>query len=356
MKVIINSPSLNPKENVSGISSVVQFVMCANDKVKHIHFEVGRKDTEDTKITTRLKRIWRNIKEYKQLLSKNKEAIVHYNIPLMRGAIIRDYMMINEAHKAGNRIILHIHGGKYLKERNRPFYIKVLLKKIFSYAQSVITLSEEEAKIISEDFGVNNIHTLPNCIDTSDAQKFNREIDTKNSLDLLFIGRIEANKGIDHIYSVAQTLKEQNINYTLHFAGKEEREGEYIPKFEAAFKEHFIYHGIVSGATKNALLRQCDIFLLPSHFEGLPISLLETMSYGAIPLVTPVGSIPTVVKDGSNGILIGRDNHKETADKIKKLSTDKEYFKQLSSSAKSTILTQFDSKIYVDKLNKIYKL
>lgn len=72
----------------------------------------------------RLKRIWRNIKDYKQLLSKNREAIVHYNIPLMRGAIIRDYFMIKSAHKAGNRIIIHIHGGKYLKERNRPFYIR----------------------------------------------------------------------------------------------------------------------------------------------------------------------------------------------------------------------------------------
>lgn len=160
------------------------------------------------------------------------------------------------------------------------------------------------------------------------------------------IGRIEANKGIDHIYNTTQILEEKKINYVLHFAGKEENPNEYIPKFEQTFKERFIYHGIVSGTTKENLLRECDIFLLPSHFEGLPMSLLETMSYGAIPVTTPVGSIPTIVKDGSNGIFINKYDYNDTANKIEKLYSDKKLFTQLSLSAKSTILQNFDSSIY----------
>lgn len=83
MKVIINSPSLDPKVNVSGISSVAQFIISNNKEVNYIHFEVGRKDTESQGFLSRIIRILRNKKEWAQLLKQNKDAVVHYNIPLM---------------------------------------------------------------------------------------------------------------------------------------------------------------------------------------------------------------------------------------------------------------------------------
>ena len=130
MKVIINSPSLDPKVNVSGISAVTQIIISNNKEVEYIHFEVGRKDTESQGALSRITRILRNKKEWAQLLKQNKEAVVHYNIPLMKAAIVRDFMLIKIAHDLGMHIVLHIHGGNYIKERNRPWYIKRLLNKI----------------------------------------------------------------------------------------------------------------------------------------------------------------------------------------------------------------------------------
>lgn len=354
MKVIINSPSLDPKVNVSGISSVTQFIISNNKETDYIHFEVGRKDTESQGSLSRVKRILRNKKEWELLLKQNRDAVVHYNAPLMKAAIVRDYMLIKVAHKLGMRIVLHIHGGNYIKERNRPWYIKRLLNKIFAWGKSVIVLGEEEKNILEEDFKLKNVVSLPNCIDLTEAKKFNRCIAEKETLDILYIGRIEPNKGIDYIFDACKVLKEENVNFHLNFAGKEEIEGQYIPKFKEVFGDYFSYHGIVSGSVKTELLKKCDIFLLPSFYEGLPMSLLETMSFGQVPVVTPVGSIPTVVTDNTNGIFITVKNVEEIVTAIKKLTTNKDICTALSQKAKETIIAEFDDMEYIKKLNILY--
>lgn len=355
MKVIINSPSLDPKVNVSGISAVTQFIISNNKDVDYIHFEVGRKDAESQGTLSRITRILRNKKEWKELLQQHKDAVVHYNIPLMKAAIIRDYMLIKVAHKLGMPIVLHIHGGNYIKERNRPWYIKRLLNKIFSWGKCVIVLGEEEKAILEEDFNLKNVTSLPNCIDLTEAKIFNRNIDNKEIVDILYLGRIEPNKGIDYIFEASHSLKEKDVKFHLHFAGKEENEGLYIPKFKEALGNSFTYHGIISGEKKIEILKKCDIFLLPSFFEGLPISLLETMSFGQVPVVTAVGSIPTVVTDNTNGVFIEVKNSKKIVDAIIRLSKDRDSYTTMSQKAKESIIAKFDDKMYICTLNSLYK-
>ena len=354
MKVIINSPSLDPKVNVSGISAVTQFIISNNKEVDYIHFEVGRKDAESQGALSRVTRIMRNKKEWKELLMQHKDAIVHYNIPLMKAAIVRDYMLIKVAHKLGMPIVLHIHGGNYIKERNRPWYIKRLLNKIFSWGKSIIVLGEEEKKNLEEDFNLKNVISLPKCIDLTEAKKFNRCVAEKEALDILYIGRIEPNKGIDYIFEACNVLKNDCMKFHLHFAGKEEIEGQYIPEFKEALGDNFTYHGIVSGAPKTELLKKCDIFLLPSFYEGLPMSLLETMSFGQVPVVTSVGSIPMVVEEKTNGILISTKNCKDIVNALITLNENRDLLNKFSQNAQYTIFNKFDDEEYVKVLNDLY--
>lgn len=354
MKVIINSPSLDPKVNVSGISSVAQFILSNNKDVEYIHFEVGRKDTESQGAFARITRILRNKREWEQLLKKNKDAVIHYNMPLMKAAIIRDYMLIKVAQNLNMPIVLHIHGGNYIKERNRPWYIQKLLKNIFSWSKHIVVLGDEEKTILEEDFALINVISLPNCIDLTEAKIFDRNIVQKETLDILYIGRIEPNKGIDYTFEACKALKDKGVKTHLHFAGKEEIEGQYIPKFKEEFGEDFTFHGIVSGKKKTEILKKCDIFLLPSFYEGLPMSLLETMSFGQVPVVTPVGSIPTVVTDKTNGLFINIKNTADIVEAIERLVADKEFSATLSQKAKETIVEKFDDRKYIRQLNELY--
>lgn len=354
MKVIINSPSLDPKVNVSGISAVTQFIISNNKNVDYIHFEVGRKDAESQGALSRVTRILRNKKEWKELLIQHKDAIVHYNIPLMKAAIVRDYMLIKVAHNLGMPIVLHIHGGNYIKERNRPWYLRRLLKNIFSWSKHIIVLGDEEKLILEEDFGLENVVSLPNCIDLSAARTFKRDNTEKKILGVLYLGRIEPNKGIDYIFDACKKLKEQGVKLNIHFAGKEEVEGQYIPKFTEEFGEHFIYHGVVSGGKKTEVLKQCDVFLMPSFFEGLPMALLETMSFGQVPVVTAVGSIPTVVYDNKNGLLVDVRNSDDIVNALVTLNDNRILLNTLSRNAQCTVFEKFDDDKYITVINELY--
>lgn len=355
MKIIINSPSLDPKVNVSGISSVTQFIIFKNKEVEYIHFEVGRKDAESQGAFARITRILRNKREWEQLLKKNKDAVIHYNMPLMKAAIIRDYMLIKVAQELNMPIVLHIHGGNYIKERNRPLYLRRLLKKIFSWSKHIIVLGDEEKQILEEDFCLKNVVSLPNCIDLSEAKTIKRDNTTKEVLDILYLGRIEPNKGIDYIFDACKKLKEQGVKFNLHFAGKEEVEGQYLPRFTEEFAEHFIYHGIVSGDKKTNVLKKCDIFLLPSFFEGLPMSLLETMSFGQVPVVTSVGSIPTVVEDKKSGMYTRIRNSEDIVNAIIALNDNRTLLNKLSRNAQCAVFEKFDDNKYIKELNMLYK-
>lgn len=355
MKVIIISPSLNPEENVSGISSVAQFIISNNKEVEYIRFEVGKKDAESGGKLSRIRRIWRNRVEWKRLLRKHSDAVIHYNMPLMGAAVIRDYLLLQVAHQRKLPIVLHVHGGNYMKNRQRPWFVQRLIEKVFSWAKHVIVLSEEEKHIVEDDFKVANVISLPNCIDLTEARDYKRKFQAERPLSVLYLGRIEKNKGVDYIFEAAKRLKDDNVPFTLHFAGKEETEGEYIPKLQAELGERFTYHGVVFGKGKNDLLKQCDVFLLPSFYEGLPMSLIETMSFGMVPVVTNVGSISSVVTDDENGLFVKIKDTDTIVSAIKALCADILLFESLSVKAQDTILSLFDDRAYIDKLNKLYR-
>ena len=79
--MIITAPSLDTKKNVSGVSSVVRFIIDNNPGRRYIHFELGRQDNErrgPRRLLSLTKALW----EWKKLLSKNTEALVHYSFRL----------------------------------------------------------------------------------------------------------------------------------------------------------------------------------------------------------------------------------------------------------------------------------
>ena len=101
-------------------------------------------------------------------------------------------------------------------------------------------------------------------------------------------------------------------------------------------------------------LDSLDVFVMPTYFEGLPMSLLETMSYGVVPVVTKVGSIPTVVKDGENGLFVKVKDVESICKALKKLDDDRSLLAKMSVEARKTIQENFSATKYVERLNAIY--
>ena len=352
MQSIIVAPSLDSDRNVSGVSAVTLFIIKNNEKCEYIHFMQGKTDGEKGGFH-RVVRICSAYRKWKQTLKSYPDAVVHYNFPLDAFSIIRDFFFMRRSVKNGRHTIIHIHGGLFLFKDKKPFLLNYLLKKVFSWDSSFIVLSDKEKKRLEEEYHPGKVFVLPNCIDLSDASSFERQY-TSSTMHVLYLGRIEPNKGMDYMYDAAKKLKEQNIDFVLHFAGVEQNGCNYIERFETLLGKQFVYEGIVSGKKKTELLQSCMVFLLPSFYEGLPISLLECMSFGIVPVTTDVGSISDFVKDGETGLFIKQKDADSIVESISKLYADISFRQKLAESARQTIFSKLDPVAYITQLNAIY--
>lgn len=352
-EVIITAPSLDPSQNVSGVSSVVQFIIDNNKECHYTHFQLGKTDLDNS----RLKSIWTNLKalsKWKSLLKKNPQAIIHYSFPLSAPSIIRDPFFMRYALKKGRKMVVHVHGGLFLTHK-APWYLRPILKCVCGWDVPFIVLSEGEKEILEKKFGARNVSVLANCPDLSDAHGFERgQKPIEKPLVFGYMGRIEPKKGMTELVCACLSLSKEKIPYRLHIAGKERIEGEFLPAFDRWCGSRLTYAGVVSGDKKSEFLRGLDVFVMPTYFEGLPMALLESMAYGVVPVVTPVGSIPSVVKDGVNGIFIKDHDHDSIVQAVKKLSADRTLVERLGKDARKTIFDNFSSEKYVEKLNRIY--
>lgn len=354
MNVIITSPSLNTTENVSGISSVTNFIIDNNPTIHYIHFELGKKDNEKGGIC-RILKILKSIILWWKIINQHNDAVIHYNFPLSKASILRDPIFILIAFYKKRKLVIHIHGGIFLTKESMPFYIKKILSRIFSLDCPFIVLSNKEKELIKSRFKCRNINILPNCIDLREAQNYKKGTNMDSPIVLGYLGRIAESKGIGILLQSCKILREKNIPFILKFAGKEEITGQYLNNFTDVLDNNFIYEGIVSGKKKIEFIKSLDIFILPSFFEGLPMSLLECMSFGVVPITTNVGSISEIIKDNINGIFIETKDSNSICEKIIYLNKNRKIMQALSAAAQESILQNFSPSNYISNLNKIYK-
>lgn len=348
--IIIVSPSLNPKITLGGISSVASFIVNNNFDRRYIHFEQGKRDSIKGGFLRYLSLI-RNLKYWKKLLIRKPQSLIHYNFPLSPPAIIRDYIFMREARKKKRKMVVHVHGGLYMNTMNVPSLLKWILKRVFSWDVPFIVLSDKEKEQLMSRFGAKEVYVLPNCVEL-DNDRLTRN--NNHNITLGYIGRITATKGMSELYDACKILQEKKLPFELNIAGIEGDNEHYIDQFRTLLGANFHYSGIVSGNEKREFFRSIDVFVLPSYFEGLPMSLLEAMSYGAVSVVTAVGSIPNVIKDGVNGILIKDHEVEPIVESVVKIANDANLRDSISDAARKTIEENFSPQVYFDKLNSIY--
>jgi glycosyltransferase involved in cell wall biosynthesis len=129
-----------------------------------------------------------------------------------------------------------------------------------------------------------------------------------------------------------------------------------ILKLTELYPKQVEYLGVVSGKTKNDILSKAQVFILPSLYgEGLPMSLLEAMAVGLVPIVTNDGSMNTIVSHNETGFIIEKNNSLVLSNKIELLMADVKFRNSISEKAKIYALKTFSIKSYIYNLNEFYK-
>ncbi len=216
--------------------------------------------------------------------------------------------------KAMNRkVILHIHGGGFKDfYQTTPQYVS----KVLNQCDCIIALSPKWQDFFKSISTCPMIEIVDNVIAPPTILDVKKDTD---KIHLLFLGLITEQKGIFDLLEVLSEHKDEfEGKIVLHIGGngKVDKLKEFI--HTKGLQNIVIYEGWVSGEKKIQMFNISDVFILPSYTEGLPVSILEAMSYGLPILSTPVGGIPEVVNE-SNGILFEPGNKNEIYDSILKL-------------------------------------
>jgi glycosyltransferase involved in cell wall biosynthesis len=356
MEVIITSPALEPDITVSGISTVSRTIISYNGSHSYRHFEIGKRDAEVRNLTWFLRTLGTYVRWGTLLLTKPR--LIHFNLPLDKRALFRDVPLIVAARLLRRRIVLHLHGGDLLFQKDAGLFCGLLLRAALGGPEPKIVLSVLERDVLLQKIATStgSIFVLPNCVAVDDAKTVDRTGRKGEMLKLLFMGRIAPGKRLDCLLDAFRALRARGTAFKFCLAGRGPGDEGYVSRFRELLGTDFEFYGVVSGQQKAALLRHCNVFLLPSEFEGLPMALLESMAFGLVPVTTDVGSIQTVVTDKENGILLTKPCSDEMAAALEKLAQDKDYMWRLSTGARQSILSKHGPEKYVERLNTIYSL
>lgn len=281
------------------------------------------------------------------LLINKHIKIVHIHTASYH-SFIRSSIFLNISHFFHKRIILHIHGGgfKNFYEKN-PQFVKHQLEKV----DAVIALSESWRTFFTKEVGLKNVHVVPNIVPPPHFLKASEH----KTFNLLFLGFIYQKKGIfDLIDVIIQNKERYRGRLKLYIGGTGQEYARLIDSInENDINDIVNLCGWVSGDDKIKLLNIADAYILPSYAEGVPISILEAMSYGLPILSTPVGGIPEIVENGVNGFLFQPGDKKAMQNSIDKLINDSTLIKQMGTASLQRSKQYLPPKIS-DKLQNIY--
>ncbi len=217
MRVIITSPSLNTTDNVSGVSAVTGFITSHNKSCQYVHFTLGKRDGESRNLRW-LGRLLASYVKWFGMLFAETRALVHFNLALEQRSLIRDLPLILAARGLRRRLIVHIHGGELFASKPMPSWLKHLTA-IGLAGGPIIVLSEAEREVIEKRFPRAEVVVLPNCVDLNDAASFERSYDDNEAINLLFLGRISAPKGIHVLYDALAAAAAKGVRFRFVMAG-----------------------------------------------------------------------------------------------------------------------------------------
>src|SRR6201988_2539858 len=219
--------------------------------------------------------------------------------------------------KAGTKlptIGLRLHGyeifqpGKGLISLYRKTLYLPLIKYLNKYADFIYSYGGGITDIILNNIpnSKEKIIEISGGIESSWIYEDNVKVNTP--LRFAFLGRYEIRKGIKELTAALKNLVGKH-NFEFHFIGE-------IPSEFKINSPQLIYHGQIRDAEKiKSILTQTDVFVLPSHAEGMPNVILEAMASGCAVLATKVGAVNVVVTS-SNGWLLPPMNEKTLEDKM----------------------------------------
>lgn len=257
----------------------------------------------------------------------------------------------------GKRCIATIHGLDYLRAKWGRFaskYIKFGEKCAVKFADEIIVLSKEMQNYFMDEYGRKTCY-IPNGVNRTIPKEpdfIMKEYGLYKNDYFLFLGRLVPEKGLEYLIKAFKNVK---TSKKLVIAGGASDTNGFIVNLKkmAEDDDRIIFTGFVQGEILEELYSNAYIYVLPSDLEGMPLSLLEAMSYGNCCLVSDIPECVEVVED--KAIIFRKSNVKDLVEKMQYTCEHANVIQKYKAEAAEFICGKYNWDDVVDRTLAIYR-
>jgi len=234
------------------------------------------------------------------------------------------------------------------------------LGKLVLKRADAIRLSHAALKrhLMKEGMSQNKLKVIYNAVDLRvfhcnyDKEQKRRELGVnENEMIILFVGRLDKVKGVDHLIDVAKNLVKQfdNLKFILVGEGSMYRT---LRRKTSGLEKKIIFTGLRRDIA--SLMNAADVFVLPSISEGCPNTILEAAAVGKPIVASRVGAIPEILKDGETGFLVKPGSKQELEEAICEIIQNPQKAEKRGQEARESVMRKFNMDIVGKNINAFY--
>lgn len=285
------------------------------------------------------------------MLARGSVALLHCHAAA-KGSFVRKSLLAEMARRAGVPVILHLHGSE-----TRDFVLRqgprrrALIRRQLELADAVVVLSQSWRDFVVEVAPRARAVVVPNYVVMPERTPRT----ASPVVRVVFLGLLGRRKGIFDLLAAVDSARQRVPALRLFIGGNGDHEGVTREIERRGLGSHVQYLGWVSGPEKADLLRSADLYVLPSYNEGLPMSLLEAMSFGVPVVSTRVGGIPELVRDRHNGRLIDAGDVASLASALVDLGLDPLERESMGEAARRTVEETYSRDRVLPRLESLYR-
>lgn len=229
----------------------------------------------------------------------------------------------------------------------RPYWQRFLIKYAVKHCSVNLFVSQLELEQCSKYFGLGRAGYVPHCL-SNDYLKGPAAERRKALFNLAWGGKDNlVRKGIPELLKAVRLLRDKGREVQVYLAGlKGDGIGYLLSTIRQLGIENDVHYlGSLTREEKIKMLRESEIYVQPSHYEGFGLAILESMGCGACVIVRDVGAVKEVV--GDCGVYVSSSSPEELASAIDKVLEDSALRKEMQNRAteRAKHLFTFDKKV-----------
>lgn len=260
-------------------------------------------------------------------------------------------------HFLGIRTVATIHGLDWQRSKWGGFatqYLQFGEKMAAEYADEVIVLSKNVQQYFLDTYG-RETKLIPNGVGRHEkfpAEEINKKFGLEKDSYICYLSRIVPEKGLSYLIDA---FKAVDTDKKLVVAGGSSDTEDFYREMQkkAADDPRIIFTGFVQGRIRRELYSNAYLYVLPSDLEGMPLTLLEAMSYGNCCLVSDIDECTEVVED--KAVIFKKGDVNDLREKLQALCDDAEKVAMYKNESADFICDRYNWDDVIEETLKLYR-